>query len=1030
MRILKKITSLLLVMAMLCSAVTVFADEAVVTDDVVAAPVVDASYEAAVEKLSAFGFWHYGENDDGDKAVTRGEFAYLAASLVNMDDYGQATTVIFRDVDKTHPYFNSISFLHDLGVVSGEYGALYRPEEAITYAEAMKILLCVMGYEGEALDSGAYPAGFLFVANKAGVGLSGIKADDTLTRQTCAYALTNAIDVDIRGKVIYGAKFTILASSYGKTLLSEYHDIYQAKGVVNAVGSTRATLGVKLPKDVAEIDGVAFNVGTSNVKKYIGYKVAGYYEKAKDKSQKSELVYVEPVQNETIEITHDYLDKYDPQSNKIYYHKNIEGTKTSYISLNANNCNWIYNNVRSTTVTQAMVESADRIFAIDNDMDGNYDVVFVDYEMVMMVKSVDSANYKIYSNYPLIDAEGRDMGSSLDIEDDGMFKITNITDRYGNDIDISAISFGTILNVLKSDIDANGAVTTTVIVTNQSVSGAVSEVSSVGNGQSKVIIDGTEYEFAKNEAQITERADLALGSKYTFYLDLNNKLAGMGAGTSTDVYGVIIKAGYKDGFSTAPEVKMFTADGAFVLLNFAENAKINGKSLKTISSQEDVIREFFNVSSNIAIDLSRSDGIIAKAVTYRLNSEGLISRLEVAKDNTGISLADYYQLSAVDNKMIKFPLAGNPMYIRNPLIFDGKFKIASTTKVFIIPQMFATDSSPIVKPDKLDAETIRKFDNEKLFSIGNVDSFKSYAGINYKEASFYNLNQERVASLALYQQPVSDTKLSKSTGITVVKKISKVLDADGNETYKLYGLRATSDVEVMISEEESSYELSTANGNYVLARTFVTDKATNTKVVQTVEPGDMIRFVTNKEGELYDYEKIFDLSDNDDPEKLTRFTYASRRAGDLSVGEDGEYENTNDYENNQMVGMKCMLSITDKYLDDDGKGWYSMWHGSNIHYFYGVGFKFIYTKALDIIGGTLFYEVKASRNGAYGTATEEIATITGFKITIIDATDASDIKIYAGDRADIVPKSVDGVGTDMLMYLSDASPKEIFIVKK
>lgn len=1037
MRILKRITSLLLVMAMLCS-VAVFADEAAAVETAETV-VVDASYDAAVAKLNALGFWTYGDQNDGEVAVTRGEFAYMAANLVNMADYDGETESMFRDVPTSHPYFQAISFMYDLGVVSGEFGGLYRPDDSITYAEAMKILTFIMGYEGECKDSGGYPAGHLFVANKIGVGVDGVSGNQIVTRKICAAALANAVDVEILAKIIYGAKFIVLTSTYGKTILTEYYDVYKAYGVVNAVGATRATAGTKLNKSVAEIGGVAFEVGTSNVKTYIGYRVNAYYKAAENVNERATILYVEPVNNETIEILGDHIDNYDAKAGKLYYYKNLEKSKRSSIKFDINTDNIIYNNVRSTTVTEAKVESADRIFAIDNDRNGKYDVIFIDYETVVMVKSTDSANFKIYSNYVLYDADGNSMGTALDIEDDGMLKVTNLTDRYGNDIDLSALSFGTILNVLRSDVDATGAVTTTIVVTNQTVTGTVSEIGKDASGYTTLLIDGAPYTFAKNENEIIERPDIALGNKYTFYLDVNNKIAGMGAATTTDVYGFLVKAAYATGMETMPEVKMFTTDGKFVTYKFADNAKINGKS--RFASQDDIIREFFNVGSSVKVDLSRSEGIIAKPVTYRLNANGEISRMITAKDNTNITLEQYYDLSTTENKMIKFPLTSNPMYIRNPLIFAGMFKIASSTKVFLVPERTVVETVPSIVPDKYSEDTIDRYNDIKYFKMGNVDSFKSYGGVDRNKAFFYDLNLERVSSMVVYQKPLSDNKLSKSTGITVVKRIDEVLLDNGETGYKLYGMRSGADVEIMISTEELTYSIETINNVPVMSRVFITDEknekgeATGKKIklTQTVEQGDMIRFVTNSAGELYDYEKIFDFSDDDDPGIMTRFGYATAVKSDLSVDADGDYENTNDYENSQMAGMKCMISITDKYLEEGtGKGYYSVWHGSNKHYFYGVGFKFIYTEALDIIGNTLFYRVLASRSGAYGVDTEEIASISGYKVTIIDATEPQ-MRIYAGTRADIVPRSVygdDGQGTMMMMYLSDASPKEVFIVKK
>ncbi len=1027
MRSLKKITSLLLAIMMLCSVVS-FADKAAVaeTDEVVEVVNTDA-YTAAVKKLNALGFWIYGDSNDGSVAVKRGEFAYLAANLVDMADYEGEEQAIFRDVPTTHPYFQSISFMYDIGVISGEVGALFRPDDAITYAEAIKILTFVMGYEGEANDKGGFPTGYILVANRLGVKVSGLAADDILTRSSCATALEKAITADVVAKIVYSTRFVLVSTNVKSSLLAEYYDIYEASGVVEAVGSTRATVGDKIHKDIAEIDDVLFDVGSSNVRDYIGYEVIAYYNKPANNGETPKLIYVEPANNRIIEILGENIADYDVAAGRLYYYTSITSGKQKSIKIDLNTDNFIYNNIRSTSVTEAKLESADRIFAIDNNRDGDYDVIIIECEMVVMVKSTDESNSLIYSNYPLYDSNGNAMGAALDIENVGMSKVTTLTDRYGNDIDLSALSFGSVLNIVRSDVDAAGSSITTITVTNQSVTGTISEIGTADNGRTELVIDGVKYVYAKNEKDITERADIAIGNKYTFYLDVNNYIAGMGKATTSDMYGFLVKAGYSTGMDTMPEVKIFTTGGQFVTYKFADNAKINGKS--NFASQDDVIREFFNVGQSVKVDLSRSRGIIAKPITYKVNSKGLISKMIVAKDNTGITLDEYYKLSTTENQMIKYPLTFNPVYVRNSLIFEGQFKISSGTKIFLVPELEMEETSPVIVPDKLKESTINRYDDIKNFSMGNVDSFKSYSNISKEEASFYDLNTERVAGMSVYQRSSTENQLSRSTGITIVKKINEVILSDGMNGYKLYGMRSGSEVEVIISNEEETYSVETVNGTPVLSRIFIKD---GTQYRQTVEQGDIIRFVTNDDGELCDYEKVYDFSDDDNPDVMRKYMYASMKKEDLSVDSEGEYVDENAYANESMKNIPAMISITERWNTDSGKGFYAIFHHSNQYYYYGASFKLLYAEALDIIGDTLVYEVQANKENCYTSLTQEVAAINNFKVSIIDATE-DEMKFYTGSRADIVPRSVygeDATGTMMLVYISDASPREIILIRK
>ena len=135
-----------------------------------------------------------------------------------------------------------------------------------------------------------------------------------------------------------------------------------------------------------------------------------------------------------------------------------------------------------------------------------------------MVKSVNTSDYKIYDNYM--------PDGVLDIESDGMTKVITFVDRYGNEVDVSSITFGSVLNVMRSKPDDSGAMTTTAVVTNQTTSGTVSEILNEGN-KKVYIIDGQKYYFAKNEKYITDLLSVKIGNTYKFYLDKNNRIAGI-----------------------------------------------------------------------------------------------------------------------------------------------------------------------------------------------------------------------------------------------------------------------------------------------------------------------------------------------------------------------------------------------------------------------------------------------------------------------------------------------------------------------
>jgi hypothetical protein len=1060
MRNINKIISFVLVLAMLMSmgsVLTVSAAAGLVEDTDV--------YTKNVDKLSAFGFWLYGAGvDDAGTTVTRGEFAEMLVRAIGMENLEGSGRVVFRDVPSSHTYFEAITVLYDLGVVAGEPGAIYRPDDIITCNEAIKLLVCVMGYETDAKELGVYPTGYLLSARRSGILVDGISGEENLTRGTVAEILANAVDVAIKQKLVYGTTMLVFSTDENRTILSEYHNIYKIYGAITAVGLTRIDDGVRLKDGKVEIldDGkrVVFNQGSTNAGAYVGYSAYAYYKQvdASDRDGNT-LKYIDPVRNDVYVIENEYISSYSTSDGRLYYYTNLEAARTTHIQLSTNNI--IFNKVKADDYSKADIENADRIIAIDNNADGIIDVTFVENEEVVMVKSISTQDELIYDNYRA--------GGIYDISNDGTHKITQIVDIYGNAVDTSSISYGTVLNVLQSKDKS----VTTMVVTNQTVSGTVSEKINEGD-KDYFVINGTTYELAKNKDVIADIDTVKVGGSYTFYLDKNNKIAGMGNASSTAlVYGFLVAATPLDEMDATLQVRIYTTNKEFLETTLAKNCTINGK--KNLEG-DDAIREFFRVGSDVAIDLSRSSNIIGMGIKYSTNANGEINKIITPDNDKATTDEEYFALSTDEKEMVRFPMNGNPMYLRNPTIFDGRFRVNSNTKVFLVPKITVEESSTQVKPDKLSAVTIRDFKDVDNFAMGNTDSYKSWAGAREDENAFYDLNAERYAGMAVKQRNNNDEfKVTSGTGITILTKITQAQDENGELYYKLYGLRKGTEVSMKLMENPTLYDVETLdNGTIVLKRVYIHEYRIdddnvypNAHYIQTVGPGDMVRLVTNDAGELFDYEKTLDLKiednvpleDNagnqilvngspvvmyDDPEVMKRFRYASRPKDELELNENGEWTDSNSMsklmkQNYAMISLAKDADgnyiygkdVTDKEGNKTGEQHYTLvYHGSNEFYFYGINFKLYYVTVDDIVGDTVIYTIHPAMEGI-SSAKTEIGKLSGFKVTIIDQS-SGELKIRSGNQSDITPKSVvadPADATECLMYLSNGSPSEIFIFR-
>ncbi|MBP8614293.1 MAG: S-layer homology domain-containing protein, partial [Firmicutes bacterium] len=87
-----------------------------------------------------------------EEAVTRAEFAKMIVVMLGLENAanlmkGQA--VSFSDVPATHWASGYINVAEMKGVVNGYPDGTFKPEGAITYAEALKMILTAMGYHEE-----------------------------------------------------------------------------------------------------------------------------------------------------------------------------------------------------------------------------------------------------------------------------------------------------------------------------------------------------------------------------------------------------------------------------------------------------------------------------------------------------------------------------------------------------------------------------------------------------------------------------------------------------------------------------------------------------------------------------------------------------------------------------------------------------------------------------------------------------------------------------------------------------------------
>lgn len=146
-----------------------------------------------------------------DRALTRAEFCKMAVELMGNGDKvpSQMNRTVFQDVPSTHWARGYIAVatqgtttgsgedaVTTSGIIRGDAYGNFNPDWPITYAEAVTILVRILGY-GDSEVGMVWPDGYLSKADELGIteGVS-LQAGDTMTRGQTALLMENLLFAD------------------------------------------------------------------------------------------------------------------------------------------------------------------------------------------------------------------------------------------------------------------------------------------------------------------------------------------------------------------------------------------------------------------------------------------------------------------------------------------------------------------------------------------------------------------------------------------------------------------------------------------------------------------------------------------------------------------------------------------------------------------------------------------------------------------------------------------------------------------
>ncbi len=633
----KKLISALVSATMLLTVMATSVFAAVPSD------VIGTEYEEAAQLLGVLDIM-VGDKETGsfrpEDTIIRSEGARVAISALGLQSVADTSNgpTKYPDVVENHWANGFINVATNQNLVVGDDVGTFRPDDTISYAEFVTIMVRALGYEPQALSKGGFPTGYLVTASNIGLtkGVPG-NADDGINRGDVARIVFNAMTIKLMEQVGFGNNISY--EVVDKTLLKEYLEVDKITGQVLAVGTSAINGDSNLRDDQIQIDDKIYSIGEADVREILGFNVDAYIRE--NNSGEKILLLARPVDglNDSVKVDADDIEEIvnEEDSKVLRYWVDKENDRNPKKLTIATDAKVMYNGKAGSFDDFKMISSGS-ITVLDSDSNGEYDIVFVNETVNYVVEEVYENTHKIVDKY----------GQKTLVLDPEDTNLTFSIAKGSEFINLSDLSEWDVLTVTQSkDEDF-----IYIEVSNEKVTGKVTE-----KDDEKVYIDGQGYRIASNYAN-----SIDLNDEGTFYLDVQGKIAAVDAdATISTNYAYLNTIQKAAGIEKALELELFTKDGERKLLKTATKIRVNGKS---------------NMTPDEALS---AIGQTAQLITFEVNSDGNVHRINTATDTSGnIDEDNFSKNLTLDDAVFKSA--------SNKLVKDGKsVTVTDETVVFDIP---------------------------------------------------------------------------------------------------------------------------------------------------------------------------------------------------------------------------------------------------------------------------------------------------------------------------------------------------------
>lgn len=758
----------------------------------------------AVDRLAGLGIL---QGDEGglrlEDNLIRGEFCALITRILGLDDSMSAFDTHFYDVKSDHWASGYINAVYSMGLISGYGDGCFCPDNDITYIEAVKILVCLTGYDAVADEGKVYPDGYLALGAKLGITDGTTINSMPITRQTAAKLIYNTLSV-VPLEPVYGSENYRVND--GKSTL--YDMLLEARGLIEIKGvvienefsslyeSSKECEKGYITVDVAEsnpdeeLGGYLKLKTNGDYNDYLGYSVVGYVKRSSGKSEYEIFSIARDDENslktilpEDAELFEDYIECC-----------NGNNTKAEKIKFDSDVI-YMYNNRLSeklTTEDKIIYNGQYRL--LDNDGDNRIEVVFIDEYESFVADSINESKFTIYfANKQLYRGAGN---IKYDIDDDE--KVFELTDDKNSPMAFADIKPGYGVSIMQSE----DGIYTKLIISKESVAGIVEGINHSGN---YVVINEKQYKFSL-DSNGKAYADVAMSDDATFVLDVYGKIIDTyGKKVTSMKYGYVVAAKEKTGLESGIVVR---------ILNGSEPQKVetvkNGNLEVSYVFQNREMKDFVVSPKAVCYEtehlVNSNEHYVQNFVEITLNADALSGAIIGYTTNSDDEI----------NKIYTYPvpkadsLLGNSQFNADILSFGGEaagstlgrgYATNSATQFICVPNHSSPTNDDYYVQVEIDDESSGNY-------VYGIKSFfaDTSSDMDYEEEIEFQ-NGQPVDVLVIKAEMHADNPraVAEDADVCIVGSVSTVFGKTGDdEGCKIYRLELLNGEEKIV-EYTASY---------------------------------------------------------------------------------------------------------------------------------------------------------------------------------------------------------------------------------